>query len=197
MWSNLCSSTIVCFLHTSVFWGPYLLTNLEIPHTGSSPHHIKTLHANDSSAVSHWNKSISSMKHVYVMVSAAANPHKSRLFIFLQLADLLSVMPKLYEIHQPQTTTEQKDIKRPIRAKRATWIKCLMRYEVDSRREAALLSLPGVLQITDPEPGTLASHWLRQVYLPNKACLIGPWETMACVNSPGALDSQPTQQSLC
>lgn len=31
----------------------------------------------------------------------------------------------------------------------------------------------------------LASDWPQQNYLPNKACLIGPRETMACVNSPG------------
>lgn len=80
-----------------------------------------------------------------------------------------------------------------------------MRYEVDSQRggdrllpfPSSFLPLPGVLQITSPDPGVHASDWPQQAYLPNKACLIGPRETMACVNSPGALDSRPTQQSLC
>lgn len=80
-----------------------------------------------------------------------------------------------------------------------------MRYEVGSgggggrvlSLPSPLLPLPGVLQITSPDPGVLASDWPQQAYLPNKACLIGPRETMVCVNSPRALDSQPTQQSLC
>lgn len=125
---------------------------------------------------------------------------------FPQAVNVLSVMlERLYEIHRPQTTSELRDIDSPIRAERATWIASLMRYEVDSRRgggrllslPSSFLPLPGVLQITSPDPGVLASDWPQQAYLPNKACLIGPQETMACVNSPGALDSRPTQQSLC
>lgn len=50
---------------------------------------------------------------------------------------------------------------------------------------SSLFPLPGVLQITSPDPSMLASDWPQQNYLPNKACLIGPRETMACVNSPG------------
>lgn len=58
-----------------------------------------------------------------------------------------------------------------------------MRYEVDSRRGGErLLSLPSSFL---PRPGVPASDWPQQAYLPNKACLIGPRETMACVNSPG------------
>lgn len=125
---------------------------------------------------------------------------------FPQAVNVFSVMlEQLYEIHRPQTTSERRDIDSPIRAERATWITSLMRYEVDSRRgggrllslPSSFLPLPGVLQITSPDPGVLASDWPQQAYLPNKPCLIGPQETMACVNSPGALDSRPTQQSLC
>lgn len=35
--------------------------------------------------------------------------------------------------------------------------------------------------------GVLASDWSQQADLPNKTCLIGPQETMACVNSPWGL----------
>lgn len=124
----------------------------------------------------------------------------------LWAVDLLSaVLKPPYEIHRPQTMSEQRDIACPITAETATCIKCLMRYEADSPKGPDRLlwlpwsfqPLPGVLQITSPDPGLLASDWPQQAYLPNRACLIGPRETMACVNSPRALDSRPTQQSLC
>lgn len=155
----------------------------------------------------YWNKNSPSAKYSPVLVSASAKSGQIwRFSTLLQTVNLLSVMLKpLYEIHRPQTMSEQRDIDSPIRTETATWIKTLMRYEVDSQRggdgvlslPSSFLPLPGVLQITSPDPGVLASDWLQQAYLPNKACLIGPRETMACVNSPGALDSRPTQQSLC
>ncbi len=163
---------------------------------------MKTTYANVSLAPrADWIKNSPSVKHSPVLVSASAKsgqiwrrPH------FLQTVNLLSVMLKpLYEIHRPQTTSERGDIDSPIRREAATWIKSLMRYEVDRLLSllSSFLPLPGVLQITSPDSGVLASDWPQQAYLPNKACLIGPRETMACVNSPGALDSRPTQQSLC